>query len=48
MKSIVGRKLGMTTVFAPDGTMYPVTVIEVLPNVSSTSGPSRRTATKPW
>ena len=33
MKSIVGRKLGMTTVFAPDGTMYPVTVIEVLPNV---------------
>ena len=33
MKSIVGRKAGMTTVFAPDGTMYPVTVIEVLPNV---------------
>ena len=33
MKSIVGRKVGMTTVFAPDGTMYPVTVIEVLPNV---------------
>ena len=33
MKSIVGRKMGMTEVFAPDGTMYPVTVIEVLPNV---------------
>ena len=33
MKSIVGRKVGMTEVFAPDGTMYPVTVIEVLPNV---------------
>ena len=33
MKSLVGRKAGMTTVFAPDGTMYPVTVIEVLPNV---------------
>lgn len=33
MKSILGRKAGMTTVFAPDGTMYPVTVIEVLPNV---------------
>lgn len=33
MKSIVGRKIGMTQVFAQDGTQYPVTVIEVLPNV---------------
>jgi len=33
MKSIIGRKMGMTEVFAKDGTMYPVTVIEVLPNV---------------
>ena len=33
MKSIVGRKIGMTQVFAIDGTQYPVTVIEVLPNV---------------
>ena len=33
MKSIMGRKMGMTEVFAADGTMYPVTVIEVLPNV---------------
>jgi len=33
MKSIIGRKMGMTEVFAADGTMYPVTVIEVLPNV---------------
>ena len=33
MKSIVGRKMGMTQVFAQDGTMYTVTVIEVLPNV---------------
>lgn len=33
MKAIVGRKMGMTQVFAADGTMYPVTVIEVLPNV---------------
>lgn len=33
MKSIIGRKMGMTEVFAPDGTMYPVTVIEVLPNL---------------
>ncbi|MGM9873394.1 MAG: 50S ribosomal protein L3 [Bacilli bacterium] len=33
MKAILGRKIGMTQVFAEDGTMYPVTVIEVLPNV---------------
>lgn len=33
MKQIIGRKMGMTEVFAEDGTMYPVTVIEVLPNV---------------
>ena len=33
MKQIVGRKMGMTQVFATDGTMYPVTVIEVLANV---------------
>lgn len=33
MKAIIGRKVGMTQVFAADGTMYPVTVIEVLPNV---------------
>src|SRR5574344_1165435 len=32
MKSIIGRKMGMTEVFAADVTMYPVTVIEVLPN----------------
>jgi len=32
MKSIIGRKMGMTEVFASDGTMYPVTVVEVLPN----------------
>ncbi len=33
MKSILGRKMGMTQVFAEDGTMYAVTVVEVLPNV---------------
>lgn len=33
MKSIIGRKMGMTEVFAADGTMYPVTVIEVEPNL---------------
>ena len=33
MKAILGRKMGMTQVFAEDGTAYPVTVVEVLPNV---------------
>ena len=33
MKAILGRKVGMTQVFATDGTILPVTVIEVLPNV---------------
>ena len=33
MKGILGRKLGMTQVFAEDGTMIPVTVVEVQPNV---------------
>lgn len=32
MKEIIGRKMGMTEVFAKDGTMYAVTVVEVLPN----------------
>lgn len=33
MREIIGRKIGMTQVFANDGKMYPVTVVEVLPNV---------------
>lgn len=33
MKEIIGRKMGMTQVFAKDGTSYAVTVVEVLPNV---------------
>jgi large subunit ribosomal protein L3 len=33
MKTIIGRKIGMTSVFTEDGTQYPVSVIEVLPNV---------------
>ena len=33
MKAILGRKMGMTEVFAEDGTMYAVTVVEVVPNV---------------
>ena len=33
MKGILGRKVGMTEVFGADGTLVPVTVIEVEPNV---------------
>ncbi len=29
---VIGRKIGMTRVFAPDGTVLPVTVLEVSPN----------------
>ena len=33
MKGILGRKVGMTSVFTKDGLLVPVTVIEVEPNV---------------
>jgi len=33
MKGLIGRKLGMTQVFTNDGTLIPVTVVEVKPNV---------------
>ena len=33
MKGILRRKLGMTQVFATDGTLIPVTVVEATPNV---------------
>ena len=33
MKGLIGKKIGMTTVFAEDGTAVPVTVVEVTPNV---------------
>ena len=33
MKGILGRKAGMTTIFAEDGRAIPVTVVEVKPNV---------------
>ena len=32
MKGILGRKAGMTTIFANDGRAIPVTIIEVKPN----------------
>lgn len=35
MKGILGRKIGMTSVFAKNGKLIPVTVIEVEPNVVS-------------
>lgn len=33
MKGILGRKIGMTGVFAKDGKLIPVTVIEIEPNI---------------
>lgn len=33
MKGIIGRKLGMTQVFTTDGTLIPVTVVEIQSNV---------------
>ena len=35
MKGILGRKIGMTSVFAKNGKLVPVTVIEVEPNIIS-------------
>lgn len=35
MKGILGRKIGMTQVFATNGKIVPVTVIEVEPNIVS-------------
>ena len=35
MKGILGRKIGMTQVFAKNGKLTPVTVIEIEPNVVS-------------
>jgi large subunit ribosomal protein L3 len=32
-KGLIGRKVGMTTVFGEDGAAHPVTVIEVAPNL---------------
>ena len=33
MKGILGKKIGMTQVFAKDGKLIPVTVVSVEPNV---------------
>lgn len=33
MKGLLGRKLGMTSVFTEDGVLIPVTVVEATPNV---------------
>ena len=32
-KGILGKKIGMTQIFATNGELIPVTVIEVTPNV---------------
>ena len=33
MKGLIGKKIGMTTVFAEDGAAIPVTVVEATPNL---------------
>ncbi len=33
MKGLIGKKIGMTTVFAADGAAIPVTVVEATPNL---------------
>jgi large subunit ribosomal protein L3 len=33
MKGLIGKKIGMTTVFAEDGAAVPVTVVEATPNL---------------
>ena len=33
MKGLIGKKVGMTTVFAEDGASIPVTIVEVTPNL---------------
>ena len=33
VKGILGKKLGMTQVFTPEGVVIPVTVVEVTPNL---------------
>ena len=32
IENLIGKKLGMTQIFQPDGTVVPVTVIEAGPN----------------
>jgi len=47
MKSIIGRKMGMTEVFAADGSMVPSRSSKYFPTSSSTRKPWTRMATKP-
>ena len=45
MKAILGKKVGMTQIFAEDGRMIPVTVVEAGPCVVVQKKTRRRTAT---
>ena len=45
-KGILGRKIGMTQVFAENGDLIPVTVIEATPNVVLQRKLLKQTATK--
>lgn len=48
MKGILGRKIGMTSVFATNGKITPVTVIEVKPNVVSQIKTKEKTVMKQY
>lgn len=45
-KGILGRKIGMTQVFAENGDLIPVTVIEATPNVVLQRKQLKQTVTK--
>ena len=45
-KAILGKKLGMTQVFAEDGTVIPVTVVLAGPVTVTQLKPLKTTATK--
>ena len=45
---LIGRKVGMTQVFAADGTLVPVSVVRIEPNTVTAAAHARRaTATPP-
>ena len=44
---LIGRKVGMTQIFQPDGTMVAVSVVQVPPTPLPGSAPPTATATPP-
>ena len=43
-KAIIGRKVGMTQIFTPDGKVIPVTVVEAGPCLKKTVTPRSSSA----